>query len=248
MDLVDGVIYGILDSNPLPSVLGPRSGVVELRSSRRKNTFDGKHLWRRNERRAIPRWRDDGDKKPIELTSLSNFIGQHDIIESYQSRLNRIQHTNEILDYFGFRDGEERASLLKSFNGEYHYGANIVRTAYHIASFYGLKGNNFETAQQTKDIFAAIANSIHKNGTPNTNLLINSFGLISLPVITLRDYSPLELDEKVHLVPRGDLESITTRLASASLPTTTKPKLEHLGYVLREISGLPFYVRSFYIA
>lgn len=161
--------------------------------------------------------------------------------KSTQSRNKYAHPKNGILGYFGFRYNEE-ASLLKSLNGG-NLPDDIVRLAYNMASLYGLKGNNLETPQETKDIFATIASSIHKNGVQNTYVLINSFGLESMPIIVQRDSSPLELGDKVCLVPRRDLEDITARLANlpAGFPLNAK-SLENLGYTLSEANGLPFYV------
>ena len=224
----------------------PKARVVSLRSSRRAKTFNGTHEWRRNERPALVARREKNDgaisrerrKTRKHLTA----PGQESVAtEPTEPKNTAPIHTNEILEYFGFRDGSERADLLRSFNGDYHDGADTIRHAYRLSQSFDLKGNYYETPQQTRDLFISIANSIFKNGDEATKLLLKSFGLENISEILKMNLVPLDVGSKVHLVTRKDLETIASSVPEGSGIHPTL--LANLGYQLQVVGGLPVYIR-----
>ena len=77
------------------------------------------------------------------------------------SPLPRPQGTNDILDYLGFPDGEERTGLLMELGrGNTKVGAYSVRAAYIITSHYGVVGNGYQTPKETREGFLNVARFI----------------------------------------------------------------------------------------
>lgn len=257
MDLAErlrGVISTMrtIDESVLFPIDDPRRAVLESRSRKRKMAA--------RQRRRPPSYEIQVTK--MKLTSKGGPSGlvisqRRDMGARYRRLLNREigegdghhqtqqpLHTNEILDYFGFRDGSERAALLRSFTKDYHDGADLIRTSYHLARFFGLQGKYENTTSQTKETFIAIAKSVHKNSTPSTDLLIDKFGLGNMPVINKEDYVPLELNGRVYLAARGDLEFLLSKVGAPKLesPTATYHMWQE-GFTLKHVNGLPVYSR-----
>ena len=105
----------------------------------RDNAYSNGH----NERRTIPEPR-------------SHRIGTELFLDD--SPLLRPQGTNDILDYLGFPDGEERTRLLLELGrGNTKVGAYSVRAAYIITSYHGMIGYGYQTPKETKEGFLNVA-------------------------------------------------------------------------------------------
>lgn len=130
---------------------------------------------------------------------------------------------NTILDYFGFPDGSPRNSFLKSFNDDTHYGAEIVRAAYQLAAFFGMKGKYDETPEQIRQNFVAIAKQIYQKGTPFTDTLLELAGYENIAQVV--NHVPMKIGRKMALVPRSEvsrMEEILSRVPKNrhGLPST----------------------------
>jgi len=198
--------------NPILRILAQKGSAAKSRIY----TFFGRHEWRRDENSAQKgrEWKDD--KKPVRPIYQSDDILTDPTRD--ESTEGEYWGTNRILDYFGFLEGGERNDFLKGFSGDHHYGANIVRTAFHLAKANGLVDNSSGIFRKRKEIFRSIANSIH------------------------RDYSPLLIGYTESLVPTKDLDRIVFEKGTLPLKSQIGPSLmSDLGYeaVHVQIEGVP---------
>ncbi len=151
-------------------------------------------------------------------------------------------HTNSILEYFGFEDGSERSEVLKRFNGDHHYGAGIIKTAYHLSRYYGLDGRYDKTGWRIQDAFLAIADSIHLNGPMNTDTIIEKIGIQPLRTFVniSRGFSLVDV-----LGVESFVDSRKIQIESGpEIPVLKSPWAERLKqdrYTPRIINGFPFY-------
>ena len=135
------------------------------------------------------------------------------------TRNEKPQHTNDILDYFGIREGEERNTFLRRF-GEPHGGADVVRVACRLADSYGLSGSYDETPREITEGFKVLA------------------GLVA----QFRGYSPVNVGGKVALVPAPDLDTILSTHGQITLKSSMgRLLIEGMGYTLRFVEGIRVY-------
>ena len=139
-----------------------------------------------------------------------------------------------ILDYFGFK-GRERETFLASF-GDKSYTEGVLNAAYHLARYFGL--NNIE--ERAKELFGAIAYSVHKRGTDDTDIFISSVGLKNL--VHLENYKTMNIGGKTSLVQEEGLEMLTIREGTLPLGSPLGPSLMRKnGYSARSLSGIVVY-------
>ena len=118
---------------------------------------------------------------------------------------------------------------MKSFNGDTHYGADIVRLAFKIAESRGLNGNPV-TAQKNQDAFVQIANSLHVSILE----LAQKYNILEWTVMTIGG-------EK-SFVPKDHQAWIMYQIGAVGLNSPTPEiTMASLGYSLRKIEGIPFY-------
>lgn len=175
----------------------------------------------------------------LDLTSIS------DLTDDDTSVRRAPQHTNEILDYFGFRDGFTRAKILSDLNGNYQYGAEIIRATYHVVKYFGLEGSYENTSSQTQNIFLAVAKLIHQNDVQTASLIINGLGFEHIPEIvgSIKDYTILQIGSEMSLVSRRHLERIIKKRDTFMLSSPRGPLLMHeLGYEPLDLNGVVMYV------
>ena len=209
----------------------PKVKVSDLRSMRRKKTyaedrreevtnFIAKNRRHKEEKDRVQRGVLFAKPHDSKKDGWSSYFKSRDDtlleIETSKSNGNKPKHTNEILDYFGFSEGKEKSTILGR-HGDYHYGADLVRTAFHLASFFDLRGSYNGTPQHTKDIFLAIVQSIHQYGTRKTDLLIEHRGIENMPE-TVRDSHVLQSGGKRQKIPTLlDLETVVTPIGTFTL-------------------------------
>ena len=182
------------------------------------------------------------DSKPI--------VPPHvEIAELYQDGMTTKRNswgTNQILEeILGVKDGSARTRFLiwvASGKNDDNYGycvkgADIVRAAFHLAQYYGLRDNYSETPQKMKGIFMAIIRSVSEGSVQLTDSLIRSFGLEKMPDL-MRRYEPFrELDV---LVQKGSVYAIASAKKIPELKNMQTPALLHtLGYELLRMGGTP---------
>ncbi|MBI1935731.1 hypothetical protein HYS31_04795 [Candidatus Woesearchaeota archaeon] len=150
-------------------------------------------------------------------------------------------HTNSILEYFGFRDGNERAGVLK----RYDYVADAIRTAYHLSVYFGLAGNHDKTDRKTKDTFLAIADSVHRYGTANTDLIIERVGLERLPEFmeASKVFSIVDVFGVPSFVPSKRVQIESRGPETSVIRSPWAEWLKQNGYSPRTVNGFPFYGR-----
>lgn len=152
--------------------------------------------------------------------------------------------TNGILDYFGFPDGEEKNTLLKtSGGGEHHLGADHVKKAYDLALDIGLVGRYEDTPAETRTAFTAIAHSVYLIGKKSTGLIVRNFGAEGVMAMLVGNYAPFFLKEGICLVPGQDLEGLTRQFGKSR--KLNHGMMELMGYQAQQINGLPpVYIRQ----
>jgi len=157
----------------------------------------------------------------------------------------QLHHTNDILEYFGFSDGLERASFLKSFNQDYRHGADVAKAAYHVAARAGLTGNYADTPPENKTKYMEIAGLAHRNGEETASFVINRLGLEKAAKVFLRieGYSVVNLGNTESLVPRGHIDFINEKLGIIGVNSSNAQSLMNkLGYEQRIIESIPVYI------
>lgn len=208
---------------------------------RRYNEFGPKNFhWRRD--MAPDRYKEPSHRpiSPLEV----------ELGEAYKSEVpatNGHLGTNQILDYFSFDGGRERNAFLRSFNGDYFYGAEIIRgPAFHMAMFYGIHTNEGVvrlklSPQDRKNIFIALAQSVHQFGLHLTDRVVEAFGLDKLADI-VDNYSPFRVFKReLELVPISDLDRLREAFEHFRYEGIGgKEIMRILGYaVIRDTTGVP---------
>ncbi len=180
-----------------------------------------------------------------DLIACLNVTSASDLADE-NSEGHELQHTNEMLERFGFSDGAVRANLLKSYNGDYQYGATIVKAAYHVVTHFDLGGSCENTPSQTQNIFLAVAKLIHQNDVRTTSFIVEMIGIKNIPNIVekIRDYNLLQIGSEICLVPRNQLDRITKVRDIQMLSSPRGPYLmSQLGFEPQDIGGVKVYVR-----
>ncbi len=209
--------------------------------TRRRNEFGPrKYHWLRD---MAPNRYKEPSRRPI--SPLEVELG-----EAHKSEVpttNGYLGTNQILDYFGFDGGHERNAFLRSFNGDYFYGAEIIRgPAFHMARFYGLHTNEgvvgLKLSQQDrKNILIALAQSVHQFGLHLTDRVVEAFGLDKLADV-VGNYSPFRVFKgELELVPTSDFGRLREAFEHFRYEGIGgKEIMRSLGYaVIRDTTGVP---------
>ena len=148
--------------------------------------------------------------------------------------------TNEILEYLGFTGESEKRDYLRSFNGNVHHGADVIRTAYHLARFFGLRVGSDIPVEVARETVQKIAYAVDKYGTQATDLFLSAVGINNARIF--RDFLPLNIGGKTSLVPGKELDSIVIEVGESPLKSPIGPTLmSKLGYSTTNFSGFPIY-------
>lgn len=192
-----------------------------------------------------------GITSPVPKSHLQG-LSLSDIVELQQApnedSIKRKAHTNDILAYYGFPDGDIRGILLRGLDGDYHHGAEVVRAAFRLANSFGLHGNYENTSLGVQNIFASVARSIHMYGEEMTESFLRSFDLRQIPEIVeltnnIGRYSPLQIDGKPFLVHRSHLEIILRKADLSQLNSSIGPEImSNLGYLIQKHRAFYLYI------
>lgn len=221
-------------SMPLPN---------DLRNDRRKQRFGGAHGWRRNYRTArLALEGRKGVERATERTPIPRFVihEKKPIKEKNVDRNFRPIGTNEILEYLGITTEFEKREYLRSFDGDPHYGADVIRAAYHLARFFGLRVNGDRATDEAKKMIIGIAYAVDRYSVPSTDSLLSAVGLGNLNLF--KDFLPLNIRGKTSLVPADELGSIVFRIGQIPLKSVRGQLLmDSIGYRLRFVEGIRVY-------
>lgn len=229
-----------------------RSKAIESRRTRMQH-LNGTHAWRKHEREAKRSRRviDDttykiipiGDRRLL-LRFIDGRLKGSDVQYKDEDRPvimpRRLKHTNEILNYFGFREDGMVNAFLRGFNGDYQHGADVVRVAYRLADSYGLKGDYDGTSSETKEAFMMLSKLVHMHGVERVDSLLTAVGITK--VAQFQNYLPLNITGNVALVPATDLDSIVLNHGQIPLKSSRgQLLLKGDGYQLRFSEGIQVY-------
>ena len=148
--------------------------------------------------------------------------------------------TNEILEFLGYITETEKKGYLRGFNGNTLYGADVIRAAYHLARFFGIRINNHIPVEVTRETIKEIAYAVDKYGTQTTDLFLSAVGITNARIF--RDFLPLNIGGKTSLVPGKELDRIVVELGESPLKSPVGPTLmSQLGYSATKIDGFKVY-------
>ena len=226
--------------------------VDRIYSTASRRIASPRHSWRKHEREAKRnrRLQEEGyqlipigdNRLLLRVIDRREFDGKERDLNEREPLTPRLMHTNEILErVFGLTDESDKRGYLRSFNGDALYGADVVRAAYHLARFFGLKVNGDRTTDEMRTTVTAIAYTVGKYGVTNTDALLDAVGLRN--VWLFKDFSPLSIGGKTSLVPTAELENIVIRLGTLPLKSPIGHSLmSDSGYSVGQIRGFPVYI------
>ena len=231
--------------------------------NRHETLAPSSHQWRRNERAGASGKRHRSLYDPTWIVWLSRGKGVYtkhtlsprkESLDAEESAVGLPEKkdlgTNQILEkYCRLHNDSERTNFLitlmkgdctKREYDECVNAADRVRVAYHIGRFYGI--DKYVGTLQGEDIFKAILKCINTARTPSdlqksvqlTDLVVDTFGLESMPAITWF-YSPI-LKLKA-LVPKEHLQNIVSIMGELSLKGPAL--MRKLGYEAVKVEGIP---------
>ncbi len=170
--------------------------------------------------------------------------------------------TNQILSQLGFKTINDRTSYLETFNGDSHYGADIIRSGYQLAVFHGdgriFHYENFRSSAleimgflhrcvqaeviRRKEVTKMIVEDQKAiaMATANADYVIEQLGVNNLS--GLNNLSALNFKGEIHLVPYSDLGQIMKQLSGKVMRLASFPAfMESLGYAAADINGIKMY-------
>jgi len=156
---------------------------------------------------------------------------------------------DEILHDFDLSYSGERTDFLKRFNASRSYIGLVLEESHYLAQQYGLLDNSSYSRREKKEVFKALATTLHLNGPPIINTIIENFGIESIPGIMNEGSSPVPKSQDNYVVTEiGNQRSLfqpkdfdlLTSIFGRKLKS--KRGLDHvymMGYESLEIKGGP---------
>jgi len=152
----------------------------------------------------------------------------------------RLEHTNEILEYFRINDGSERSGFLKGFNGNHHHGAVVVRDTYSVGADFVFGAVGVAKDAEIK-LFKALAQYVNQYGAQRARALLELVGPERFDQFT--GFVASRVGSQICLIggrgnlhTAGDLESIAKMWTGPEL-------MAQRGYTPKDLQGFVAYTR-----
>ena len=156
---------------------------------------------------------------------------------------------NKILHDFDLPYGAERSYFLKRFHASSSYVALVLEESHYMAQQYGLVDNYSYSSKERKEIFKALAISVHLNGPSTINTIIEKFGIESIPGIMNESSNPIPKSQDKYVLTEIGGQHCLLQTQDFNLLTSifgrklkSKRGMDHLymmGYESLEIKGGP---------